>query len=102
MVGHEHIAHEAMWIPVATVATLRDVSSRYLDGDRNLAGEVDAIAAAVVNAAHAGNHTPERMLIALRELWRELAPSQHDRLQLSALYDHLVRRTIDRYYNASV
>ena len=97
-VGHE-FAHEPRWIPVATVAKLRAVTSRYLDGDRNLTADVESIAAAVARAAHDGSHTPERMLIAVRELWREFAPSQHDRLQLAALYDRLVRRTIDQYYD---
>ena len=64
------------WIPVATVTGLREVVARYL----------------------AGGHAAERLLIAIRELWREFAFSQHDRLQLAALYDRLVRRTIDRYY----
>jgi hypothetical protein len=40
------------------------------------------------------------MLIALRELWRQFTFSQHDRLQLAALYDRIVRRTIDIYYRA--
>lgn len=100
-VGHEYASsQEPKWIPLATVAKLRDVTTRYLDGERNVAADVESIAAAVATAAHAANHTPERMLIAVRELWRDFAPSQHDRLQLSALYDRLVRRTIDRYYDA--
>jgi hypothetical protein len=102
-VGHELApTHEPRWIPVATVAKLRDVTARYLDGDRNLTAEIESIAFAVARAAHEGNHTPERMLIAVRELWREFARSQHDRLQLAALYDRLVRRTIDRYYDARI
>ena len=46
-----------------------------------------------------GGHAPERLLIAIRELWRDFGLSQHDRLQLASLYDRLVRRTIDRYYD---
>lgn len=100
-VGHEYApSQEPRWIPAATVAKLRDVTSRYLDGDGSVGADVEAIAAAVASAAHARNHTPEQMLIAVRELWREFTPSQHDRLQLAALYDRLVRRTIDRYYDA--
>lgn len=100
-VGHQYApSQEPRWIPLATVAKLRDLTSRFLDGERNIASEVESIAAAIATAAHAGNHTPERMLIAVRELWRDFAPSQHDRLQLAALYDRLVRRTIDRYYDA--
>lgn len=100
-VGHEQTPlHEPRWIPLVTVAKLREVTSRYLDGDRNLGPDLESIAAAVAVAAHAGNHTAERMLIAVREVWREFTPSQHHRLQLAALYDRLVRRAIDRYYDA--
>jgi len=100
-VGHEYVpSQEPRWIPAATVAKLRDITSRYLDGDGRAGADVEAIASAVASAAHAGNHTPEQMLIAVRELWREFTPSQHDRLQLAALYDGLIRRTIDRYYDA--
>ena len=98
-IGREYTrSQETNWIPVATVARLRGVASRYLDGDRSMAADVESIAAAIASAALAGSHTPERMLIAVRELWREFTPSQHDRLQLAALYDHLVRSTIHRYY----
>ena len=86
------------WIPPATVSRLHDVVTRYLDGEHNIATDVEQLAAGVADAAHALGHTPERMLIALRELWREFTLSQHDRLQLAALYDRIVRRTIDRYY----
>ena len=100
-VGHEQApSHEPRWIPPVTVGRLREMTSRYLDGDRNLAGDLESIAAAIVTAAHAGNHTAERMLIAVREVWREFTPSQHHRLQLAALYDRLVRRAIDRYYDS--
>jgi hypothetical protein len=102
-VGHEYAPpQQPRWIPAVTVAKLRDVTSRCLDGDGSVGADVEAIAAAVAGAAHAQNHTPEQMLIAVRELWREFTPSQHDRLQLAALYDRLVRRTIDRYYDVSV
>jgi hypothetical protein len=90
---------EQGWIPSPAVAKLRDVVIRYLDGERNVGSEVELVATAVANAAHAGGHAPERMLIAVRELWRDFAFSQHDRLQLAGLYDRLVRRTIDHYYH---
>jgi hypothetical protein len=88
------------WIPGPTVSRLRDVVTRYLDGDRDLTKDVEQLATAVAGAAHARGHTPERMLIALRELWRQFTLSQHDRLQLATLYDRIVRRTIDLYYRS--
>lgn len=98
-IGREYtLSQEPSWIPVATVAKLRVVTSRYLDGDRGITADVESIASAIASAAHAGSHTPERMLIAVREMWREFTPSQHDRLQLATLYDHLVRSTIHLYY----
>jgi len=99
-VGYEWTTPQDLgWIPLGTVEALRGITSRYLDGDRDAAAEVEAVAASVATAARAGHHTPERMLIAVREVWREFTPSQHDRLQLAALYDRLVRRTIDQYYS---
>jgi hypothetical protein len=86
------------WIPAATVTRLREVIARYLDGERNVETDVEALASALANAARDGAHTPERMLITVRALWRDFTLSQHDRLQLVSLYDRLVRRTIDRYY----
>ena len=86
------------WIPVATVTRLREVVARYLAGGRDVDKDVEHLASSLAAAAHAGGHAAERLLIAIRELWREFAFSQHDRLQLAALYDRLVRRTIDRYY----
>ena len=86
------------WIPVATVTRLREVVARYLAGGRDVDKDVEQLASSLAAAAHAGGHAAERLLIAIRELWREFAFSQHDRLQLAALYDRLVRRTIDRYY----
>jgi len=38
------------------------------------------------------------MVISLRALWRHYTLTQLDRLQLTSLYDRLVRRAIDRYY----
>jgi hypothetical protein len=92
--------HEYEWIPGPTVGRLRAIVTRYLDGERGLATDVDQLATAMADAAHARGHAPERMLIALRELWRQFTLSQHDRLQLAALYDQIVRRIIDIYYRA--
>lgn len=93
-------AREHEWIPGSAVRRLHDVVARYLDGERNLATDVDQLATAVAGAARERGHTPERMLIALRALWREFTISQHDRLQLAVLYDRIVRRAIDQYYRA--
>lgn len=98
-VGRETaVTRDHGWIPNATVIKLRRVVAGYLDGERNVDGDIELLASELATAAHAGSHTPERMLIAVRELWRDFTVSQHDRLQLASLYDNLVRRTIDRYY----
>ena len=86
------------WIPSAAVSELRVVVAGYLDGRRDIDGEVERVAAALARAAHDAGCTPERMLISLRSLWREFTFTQLDRLQLASLYDRLVRRAIDRYY----
>ena len=92
------ISREHAWIPTATIDELRGVVAAHLDGRRDLNPEVEKLAAKLATAAHDADYRPERMLIALRSLWREFTVSQHDRLQLASLYDGLVRRTIDRYY----
>jgi hypothetical protein len=86
------------WIPGATLSALRVVITGYLDGRRDVGSEVDRLAVALATAAHDAGYTPERMLISLRALWRDYTLTQLDRLQLASLYDRLVRRTIDRYY----
>src|SRR5438094_9551673 len=91
-------APEQGWIPVTITNKLREIVGRYLDGRRDVDKDVEQLASSLAAAAHAGGHAPERLLIAIRELWRGFALSQHDRLQLAALYGRLVRRTIDRYY----
>lgn len=93
------VSRDQGWIPTPIVARLRKVVKGYLDGERNVGPDVEQVAAGIADAAHAGGHAPERMLIAVRELWRDFALPQHDRLQLASLYDRLVRRTIDRYYH---
>jgi hypothetical protein len=95
---NQTLSRDHNWIPGATVATIRSVIARYLDGDRSIDTDVERVAAALATAAHDSAFTPERMLIAVRALWREFTFSQHDRLQLAALYDRLVRRMIDKYY----
>ena len=86
------------WIPGSALSELRVVVTGYLDGRRDIGGEVERVAAALATAAHDAGYTPERMLISLRALWREFTFTQLDRLQLASLYDRLVRRAIDRYY----
>lgn len=86
------------WIPAATLSELRVVITGYLDGRRDADGGVERVASALATAAHDAGYTPERMLISLRALWRDFTFTQLDRLQLASLYDRLVRRAIDRYY----
>ena len=86
------------WIPAATLSELRVVITGYLDGRHDADGGVERVAAALATAAHDAGYTPERMLISLRALWRDFTFTQLDRLQLASLYDRLVRRAIDRYY----
>ena len=86
------------WIPAAALSELRVVIAGYLDGRRDVNREVERLASALATAAHDAGYTPERMLISLRALWRDFTVSQLDRLQLASLYDRLVRRAIDRYY----
>ena len=89
---------EHAWIPAATLSELRGVITGYLDGRRDADGDIERVAAALATAAHDAGYTPERMLISLRALWRDFTFTQLDRLQLASLYDRLVRRAIDRYY----
>ncbi|HKN65316.1 MAG TPA: hypothetical protein VJW73_03520 [Gemmatimonadaceae bacterium] len=86
------------WMPGATLMALRGVITGYRDGRRDVDREVERLAAALATAAHDAGYTPERMLISLRALWRDYTLTQLDRLQLASLYDRLVRRAIDRYY----
>ena len=86
------------WIPAAALSELRAVITGHLDGRRDGDRDVERVAAALAKAAHDAGYAPERMLISLRAIWREFTFSQLDRLQLASLYDRLVRRAIDRYY----
>lgn len=86
------------WIPAVTVSELRAVIRAHLDGRRDGDGAIERVATSLATAAHDAGYTPERMLISLRALWRDFTFTQLDRLQLASLYDRLVRRAIDRYY----
>jgi len=57
------------------------------------------VAKAFAAAAHDGAQPPERLLIAVRAVWRDFGFSQSDRLQLASLYDRLIRSAIKRYYD---
>ena len=89
---------EHAWISADILSMLRVLIAGYLDGRRDVDAEVERLASALATAAHDAGHAPERMLIALRALWRDFTISQLDRLQLASLYDRIVRRAIRRYY----
>ena len=86
------------WLPAPAVAKLRELTRRYLDGDRAIDRDIEAVAGDVAMATQEASLPPERLLIALRAFWREFGFSQSDRLQLTSVYDRLIRRAIDRYY----
>ena len=86
------------WLPATTITRLQALTRRYLDGDRAIAQDVEEIARAFATATYDAELPPERLLIALRSLWRDFGFSQSDRLQLASLYDRLVRVAIDSYY----
>jgi hypothetical protein len=92
------LPRDGSWLPASTVARLHELTGRYLDGDRSIDEDVEAIASTFASATHDAGLPPERLLIALRALWRDFAYSQADRLQLASVYDRLVRSAIDRYY----
>jgi hypothetical protein len=92
------LPRDGSWLPAPAVATLRELTKRYLDGHRLIDEEVDGIASTFASATHDAELPPERLLIALRALWRDFGFSQSDRLQLASLYDRLIRTAIDRYY----
>jgi hypothetical protein len=86
------------WLPAPAVAKLRELTARYLDGHRALDGQIVDVAKAFAAATHDAELPPERLLIALRALWRDFGFSQSDRLQLASIYDRIVREAIDSYY----
>ena len=82
----------------APVQRLRTIVQRCLDGNEDVDADVERLAASIADAARADGLAPERLLIGVRALWRELGLSQVDRLQASSVYDTLVRSCIERYY----
>lgn len=92
------LPREDGWLPASAVATLRELTARHLDGDRAVDGQLLDVAKVFAAATHAADLPPERLLIALRALWRDFGFSQSDRLQLASVYDRLVREAIDSYY----
>lgn len=86
------------WLPAAAVSSLRELTARYLNGDREMDRDIDAIARTFATATHDAGLPAERLLIAMRALWRDFGFGQSDRLQLASLYDRLIRTAIDRYY----
>lgn len=86
------------WLPTLAVARLRTLTRRQLDGARSVDGEVEEIAQLFATAAHDAQLPPERLVIAMRALWRDFGFTQSDRLQLASLYDRLIRNAINSYY----
>jgi hypothetical protein len=89
---------EHSWILPTTVTALRELIGRYLDGERGVGSHIEELSSAIASAARDNDVPPERMLIAMRALWKDFSFAQHDRLQLAALYDRIVKRAIDKYY----
>ena len=83
------------------VQRLRAIVQRCLDGNEEGDDEVERLAASIADAARTEGLAPERLLIGVRALWRELGLSQSDRLQASSVYDTLIRSCIERYYGAT-
>jgi hypothetical protein len=92
------LPREGGWLPAPAVAKLRELTTRYLDGDRDIDADVAEVARSFASATLEANLPPERLLIAMRALWREFGFNQSDRLQLASLYDRLTRDAIDSYY----
>lgn len=86
------------WVPVECTHHLRTLLRRHLDGERYHVSEVGRLASALARAARANDLPSERLLIAIRALWRDLALSHADRLQAAGLYDDIVRQSIEQYY----
>jgi hypothetical protein len=92
------VPRDGGWLPAPAVARLKRLTQRYLDGERAMDGDVQEIARSFSTAAHDAGLPPERLLIAVRSLWRDFGFGQADRLQLATLYDRLIRTAIDSYY----
>ena len=95
---HAAGSERASWLPPDGVDGLRALVRRYLDGERQLNPAVERLAAELARGARRNGETPERLLIAIRGLWRDLALSQADRLQAATLYERIVRHAIESYY----
>ena len=97
--GRAADADVVSWVDDGHVTSLRVVVGRYLDGDRRLATEVESLSAALASCARDKGYSAERLLIAIRALWRGLGLTHGDRLQVTALYDQIVRHSIEQYYD---
>jgi hypothetical protein len=86
------------WLPPEGGDALRALVTRYLRGERRLNADIEQLAADLARRARAQGETPERLLIGIRSLWRDLGLSQSDRLQAASLYEQLVRQVIEKYY----
>lgn len=89
------------WVEDGHVTSLRVIVGRYLDGDRQVTTDLHDLSAALASCAREKGYSAERLLIAIRALWRGLGLTHGDRLQVATLYDQLVRHSIERYYNQS-
>lgn len=88
----------AAWLNTEHSAALRALVQRYLAGDRQLSDEVRNLSTSFCTCARAQGQSAEGLLIAMRVLWRDLGLTHGDRLQAATLYDQLVRRSIERFY----
>ena len=88
----------AAWVPRDGVDSLRALVARYLDGDRRMSADAERLATDFARAARRNGESPERLLIVVRGLWRDLGLSQSDRLQVASLYEQIVRHAIEQYY----
>ena len=95
---HAPTPRESSLEAAAQVEALRAIVAAHLRGDRRARADVERLAAELAAAARHEGDAPERLLIVIRKLWRELGLAQADRLQAASLYEHLVRRAIEAYY----
>ena len=82
----------------ARVEAMRAIVAAHLRGDRRARADVERLAVELAAVARREGDAPERLLIAIRKLWRDLGLPQADRLQAASLYELLVRRAIEEYY----
>src|SRR6185503_4362695 len=82
----------------ARVEAMRAIVAAHLRGDRRARADVERLAVELAAVARREGHAPERLLIVIRKLWRDLGLPQADRLQAASLYELLVRRAIEEYY----